>query len=149
MHPPHLGHIVRGLIDQLRSNIRCQSIKDFEIRDLLGFLDNSGKVGNSTVHVVEISVHQGPVGGPIRHFGNGTGPNYGYYGPSAAATSRPHIKYATPCTEYKCSRASALSWALSPGIRAPITTQASFPSNPQRANNVFRSAGGIRAHAER
>ena len=59
------------------------SIKNSEIMEI-DFVDKSDNVGDSTVQVIEVSVHQKPVGGHIRHLGIGTGPNHEYYVSSAS-----------------------------------------------------------------
>ena len=80
------------------------------------FVDNSDNVGDSTVQVVEVSVHQGPVGVTSAILVSEQAPTMNTVVPApqcvnllAFAASGPHSQCATPCPEYMYNRANACS----------------------------------------
>ena len=86
------------------------SIKYSEITEL-DFVDNSDNVGDSTVQVVEVSVHHGPVGVtfPQAPTMNTMVPAPHSVNVCAFAASGPHCQCTTSCLEYKCSSTNARS----------------------------------------
>ena len=96
---------------------------------------------DSTVEVVEVSVHQGPVVVTSDILVMEQAPTMDIMVP--VLTCMPAaLMCAAPCTEYKCSRASALSRNAS----TIHIAGAGFPANPQCTNNVFRSVGYDAGH---